>query len=210
MKAYKFRGPDQIQFALDIILNGRLYCANWTDLNDPMEGIFVPRSPVDGGDDCKREVEQIIEEKKKLRVCSLSKTYNSHLLWAHYASGFSGLAIEVDLPNDCPDVKSIEYRGVFAWVRTEEAMDASLAANKILSSKYDEWKYEDEVRILKQGDEYKLREPVKRIICGHRMNPALFDGLKIICESRDIEIKRTTIMEDGIRAMSVPRLNNND
>ena len=41
MKAYKFRAASQFAFALDIIFNRRLYCADWRTLNDPMEGRFV-------------------------------------------------------------------------------------------------------------------------------------------------------------------------
>ncbi|MGD9874527.1 MAG: hypothetical protein AB7T27_09695 [Kiritimatiellia bacterium] len=40
MKAYKFKSAAQIPHALDIILNNRLYCADWSSLNDPMEGVF--------------------------------------------------------------------------------------------------------------------------------------------------------------------------
>lgn len=40
MKLYKFRSLDNIEFTFDILLNERLYCANYKDLNDPFEGIF--------------------------------------------------------------------------------------------------------------------------------------------------------------------------
>ncbi|MGR3174323.1 MAG: hypothetical protein ACUZ8N_06955 [Candidatus Scalindua sp.] len=40
MKAYKFRPASQIAFASDIIINKRLHCADWKNLNDPMEGTY--------------------------------------------------------------------------------------------------------------------------------------------------------------------------
>src|SRR5262249_29405140 len=59
-------------------------------------------------------IDEIIRSKKGLLVCALSQTFDCHLLWAHYASGFRGLAIEVDLPDDDRNVRPIQYRGVFA------------------------------------------------------------------------------------------------
>ena len=87
MRAYKFRSASQIAFTLDIIFNRRLFCSDWKMLNDPMEGMFVFSHQTSDGYDYKKEIQQIIEEKKRLKVCSLSATYESHLLWAHYAGG---------------------------------------------------------------------------------------------------------------------------
>ena len=206
MKAYKFRGADQIPFALDIMFNNRLYCADWTRLNDPMEGMFVCGYSPDRRDDYKKQVDQIIEEKKRLKVCSLSLTYDCHLLWSHYASGFSGLAVEVDIPDDHPEVKVVDYRGVFAFVSMDEHRNAVETADRVLSSKYNEWSYEKEVRILKRGEWFNLPSPVARIICGHRMNPSMFEALRIICERKDIEINRIGIGDEGLDADYVPPL----
>ncbi len=41
MKVYKFRSSEQISFIFDILLNKRLYCADWKNLNDP---INVPKN----------------------------------------------------------------------------------------------------------------------------------------------------------------------
>jgi hypothetical protein len=40
MKTYKFRSAAQIAFAFDIIINRRLFCSDWRNLNDPIEGMF--------------------------------------------------------------------------------------------------------------------------------------------------------------------------
>src|SRR5438876_5622662 len=148
MRAFKFRSSDQIAFAFDIIFNQRLHCADWSRLNDPMEGIFPYSFLETKGEDPKNLVEKIIREKKHIRVCSLSRTFDCHLLWAHYASGFSGVAVEVELPDDSEKVKVVKYRGVFAEFNADHNQDAYLTARQILSSKYREWKYEQEVRIL--------------------------------------------------------------
>lgn len=200
MRAYKFRSASQIAFALDIIINRRLFCADWKTLNDPMEGMFVYSRQSTDGYDYKKEIQQLIEEKKRLKVCSLSGTFDSHLLWAHYAGGFDGCAIEVEIPDNHPCVKKTEYRGVFAHFSMPNGHPPEELANQVLSSKYQEWSYEQEVRILQSQEWFQLEEPVKRVIAGHRMPPALFEAMNIICNSMGIQFCRTGIGDEGIDA----------
>ncbi len=200
MKAYKFRAANQIAFALDIIMNKRLYCASWKTLNDPMEGLFVYSHSSSDEEDHSKQVERIIEEKQKLKVCSLSKTYNSHLLWSHYAGGFNGVAIEIEIPDKHPSVKHVDYGGVFAHVSMPNGRNPSALANQVLSSKYNEWKYEEEVRILQPDEWFNFDTPIQRVIAGHRMPPALFEALNIICNSMGITFCRTGIGDEGIDA----------
>jgi hypothetical protein len=127
MRAYKFRSSASFDFAMDIIFNRRLYCADWTSLNDPMEGAFVYtyRSPDET--DRKRLVADVIEHKRRLRVCSLSLSFESHLLWAHYANGFDGIAIEVELAKHDPAVRRVEYGGVFGVIDGQIQDSSSVA-----------------------------------------------------------------------------------
>jgi hypothetical protein len=148
----------------------------------------------------KERVTRVIQEKKKLRVCSLSETFDCHLLWSHYASGFSGMAIEVELPDDGSAVRRINYRGVFASLSIEGKFDPVLAAEEVLSSKYSEWSYEKEIRVLHRDYYFELAAPVKRVIAGHRMERALFDALNLICHQKGIEFCQTGIGDEGIDA----------
>ena len=200
MIAYKFRSPAQIEFTLDILFNNRLFCADWSRMNDPMEGYFAYSHTATDEADLSKQLDEIVEEKKRIKICSLSKTFDCHLLWAHYADGFSGIAIEVELPDTCVKVREVKYRGVFASVSLTNARIPEHTAREILSSKYLEWKYEQEVRILNNSEWYQLESPVRRIIVGHRMNPSLFEGLRIICKHRGIKINRTGIGDEGIDA----------
>lgn len=203
MRAYKFRSASQFAFVLDIILNRRLFCSDWRQQNDPMEGMFAYSYGSADEEDLSNRVAQIITQKKRLKICSLSKTFDSHLMWAHYAGGFDGVAIEVNLPEDNPYVKEVRYRGVFESVSLSAQRPPEAVANQILSSKYDAWEYEKEVRILQHDSYFHLRDPVSRVIAGHRMPPALFEGLHIICSSLGIELCRTGIGDEGIDADQV-------
>jgi hypothetical protein len=200
MKAYKFRGADQIPFALDIVFNQRLYCSDWASLNDPGEGLFVCSGDSNSDSSYEKRVEKIISEKKRLKVCSLSLTFDCHLLWSHYASGFSGLAIEMDLPDQSPVVRVVKYRGVFAEVTDEDGPEPSETADLILSSKYHEWAYEKEVRILQQQEWFTLDYPITRIICGHRMDDSMLEAFKVISKSRNIRISGLRITDGGLIA----------
>jgi len=47
---------------------------------------------------------------------------------------------------------------------------------------------------------------VRRIIVGQRMNPSLFEALRIVCEHKGITINRVGIGDEGIDADHVPKL----
>lgn len=202
MKAYKFKGAEQIPHAFDIIFNSRLYCADWSNLNDPMEGMFAyshkPGSNPE--EDIKNVVAKIVREKKRLRVCSLSETFDCHLMWSHYASGFSGLAIEVELPDNSPAIRKVSYRRGFAGLNLDGGVDPQTAAKDILGSKYSEWKYEREIRVLHRETYFPLAASVKHVIAGHRMERALFDALNFICHKKGISFSQTGIGDEGIDA----------
>ena len=199
MRAFKFRPSTKIEFALDILINRRLHCADWRALNDPMEGLFVYAT--DGQESrTERVVKGIGDAKSRYRVCSLSRDFQSHLLWAHYAGGFDGLAIEVDLPDDDLRVREVQYRGVFAFLDQNDLQDEEEAARTILFSKNDEWRYEQEIRILSPEPYYDLERPIRRVIVGHRMNQALFRTLHMVCEREGIEFTKIGIGDEGIDA----------
>jgi hypothetical protein len=189
MLAYKFRSIEQLHYVFDIILNNRLYCADWRKLNDPAEGMFRYSNNSNDKKDCLNKVMEIAEKKRKYRICSLLKTFDSHLLWAHYASGFQGFAIEVDLPCHDNNIKQVRYRGVFADVLIKNYIDPDKTARNILFSKYFKWKYEQEIRILQEGEWYELKpEQIKKIIVGSRIEKSVLEAFKIICKSKEIEL----------------------
>jgi len=201
MKAYKFRASSQIDFAFDIIINQRLYCSDWKDLNDSMEGMYAySYSPNSDLGRIADRVKGISESKRKYKICSLSSTFDSHLLWAHYAGGFDGVAIEVDLPDDDPNIKKVDLRGVFGFVNMDRVISEEEVARTILFSKYREWEYEKEIRILSENQWYKLEKPVSRVIAGPRMSKALFDVLNITCTKLKITLNKVGIGDEGIDA----------
>ncbi|MGF7177011.1 DUF2971 domain-containing protein [Azospirillum doebereinerae] len=200
MKAYKFRAAAQIAFAFDIIINRRLYCADWKNLNDPMEGMFAYSYSHDQETEAQRIVKGVVESKNKYKVCSLSGTYDCHLLWSHYAGGFDGVAIEMNLPEGSRSIRPVEYRGVYAYLDLADVKREDDAARTILFSKYKEWEYEREIRILSDSEWYYLENPVTKVIAGPRMPDALFKVMNITCCSLGIEFCKVGIGDEGIDA----------
>lgn len=192
MLVYKFRAAEQIQFAFDIILNRRLYCAEWRTLNDPMEGVFRYTSYFDA-EDFERQVEGIRTHQRTLRVCSLTEHYRSHLLWSHYAGGHSGVAIEIRLPDDRDPALRVRYANESPLLDRGAELHTENMAKALLGWKHSEWAYERELRIV-QPDLYYGPVEVTRVIIGMRMHEALREAVEIVCKDQGIETTRTLVV----------------
>lgn len=167
-----------------------------------MEAMFN-YSPVSAqGRDTNRLAEMIIRGKKKLKVCSLSKKMDCPLLWAHYASGFSGLVLEVGLPDSSPEVKSVVYRKDFPTISADVSVDPEMAVEDILGSKLKVWRYECEVRVIHEDDHYSLSGPVRQVIVGHRMSPHMVKALHMVCRTEAVPMAQTVI--NGCRIETKP------
>jgi hypothetical protein len=165
-----------------------------------MEGLYVYSVRPGQENHAQKMVKGIADQKGRYKICSLSADYQSHLLWSHYAGGFDGVAIEVELPDHDLYVRRVEYRGVFAFCDMDSVRDEREAAELILFSKYREWEYEKEIRILNRSDWYELDKPPLRVIAGHRMSDALFRVLGNACDHAGVEFARVGIGDDGIDA----------
>lgn len=211
MIAYKFRGASALDRTMDILLNDQLYCADWRNLNDPMEGIFEYWTK--GHAHRRHELDAIRQHKLQYRVCSLSKTWDSALLWAHYAESFTGLAIEVEVPNPIdirdeaydpynllaqPLVTEIEYRPDWAFARTDGRPGALTLAQRILSSKHQDWRYEAEVRVLSPHEYYPIGGGIRRVILGPRASKALTDAVRMVSLQKGIEVCQLEIGTQGL------------
>ena len=127
MKLYKYRSlAEYIEHTLDILLNERLHCAPYDELNDPFEGVFlsvahIPRNMAFSNDArtwirlwgasyC--QITKIIGKYPipgGTRVCSLSASLSDVRLWSHYADGHKGIAIEIDFEGMKDQPLEVEY-----------------------------------------------------------------------------------------------------
>jgi hypothetical protein len=158
---YKYKNLNNFKWILDIVLNKKLYAAKYTELNDPMEGIFRHRGLH------KNIIRELKSEKKELRICSLSKTCNDNLMWAHYADGERGIVIGIkkeclSSQNHIHSICDIDYWGI-------PYVEENTTADAILSRKNKEWGYEQEVRVFTKEKYIKIE--IEEIILGSRILP---------------------------------------
>jgi hypothetical protein len=199
MLAYKFRSSSQIPFALDVIFNRRLYCVDWHALNDAAEGTPAMSAPRGKQAEYLKYADEVMQHMDRIRVCSLSQTFDCHQLWAHYASSWDGLAIEIELPDESNQIRKVDYSGFYCVIDPNRA-DSAEDAKRVLSTKDQGWLYEQEIRILAESEWFHLQKPIRRVIAGHRMNRAMLEGLRVICKAKGVTLCKTAIGDEGIDA----------
>lgn len=180
---FKYRDLTNIERFIDILLRKRLYMSTYSELNDPMEGVFLY------DDSTRSENIQIIRnQKKETYICSLSRKSDNMLMWSHYANGHTGCCIEISVTSKKEDlqVRDIEYKN--HKVNLNENI---LDVYKILSVKSPLWKYEDETRYFRQGKNGKrpfLKVKIYRIIFGTKVSPKEFSFYKRLINAIDNSI----------------------
>jgi hypothetical protein len=144
MKLYKFRPlakEEDFQRAKSIIETGRFWCSRFSELNDPMEGVFCTKDH--------EIIDEVYKQKNLYKICSFSAeaAFKHPCMWGYYANGFKGIAIEIEV--DDGEVKKIGYKN--DRDTTNDSKPDAIEA--ILTTKLTSWKYEAEYRFLKESKE---------------------------------------------------------
>lgn len=176
-KAYKYRGGRGILdkdgksiFERDVmtLVNNQLYLPTKDGLNDPTEGVYrddTLRMFFNVFSKYSHNVEEqynkFTERFGKVGVYSLSKTFDNELLWAYYASGHTGFAIEYDI-----DIleQSLNYNAyaqqlykfdVEYWNNVPQIDISTIRGNEIvemlkrfIGAKSSSWAHEKEIRLI--------------------------------------------------------------
>lgn len=163
MYLYKYRSFKNWNYILDIILNNRLYATTFDKMNDPMEGLFSYTAFYFQ----KEIVDSIKNAKMKVKICSLSKTYQEVLLWSHYADSHKGICIELKVLEDikirCEDV---HYETSIPHIFFPPIEEPDIQS--ILLCKSNHWAYEQEYRCLLTENDKDSYVPIRisRIFVG--------------------------------------------
>ena len=159
---YKYRNLNNYENFIDIIINNRLYAAEYNKLNDPMEGLYYYGDGIID-ENLRRK---IYNNKKTLRLCSLTKNSNNFLMWSHYADGHKGIAIGVRIDENAFKVKDIEYIPNLRYYDNTIDLDAI----NILSTKINLWSYEEEVRAFTEDGTTYINVSIEEIHIGSKMS----------------------------------------
>lgn len=180
---FKYRDLSNLERFIDILLRKRLYMSTYSELNDPMEGVFLYDSSISS-----ENIRIVRNQKKKTYICSLSRKCNNMLMWSHYAKGHTGCCIEISVTSKKENlqVRKIEYQN--NEVRLNEN---NLDVYKVLSVKSPLWEYEDEIRYFRQENNGKrpfLKVKIYRIIFGTKVAPKKFNFYKRLINAIDNRI----------------------
>lgn len=158
MRVYKFLS---CKYGLKAIRERRLKISEVRSLNDPFELI-----PFDLSDPTLRQ--GVIKSREEIGrdrgLLCFSRSWENPVLWAHYAESHRGLCLGFDVPDELPH--PIDY--VTIPIQLKEVDFGT--ANQMLFTKYDHWRYEDEVRIWSTLEEktgsyyfYKFNEKLRLV-----------------------------------------------
>jgi hypothetical protein len=205
MQAFKFRSLVNLDRVLSMIRSGDLWCAPWSELNDPMEGFYFYHAG-DNVSEEQRIVANIKSAKLGRYVCSLSARWDIAGLWAYYADDFRGVTLEYDLTNlsSSPNLKSgkVRYRPVseaFDIMRDQDPQDL---ADDILMTKVDDWQHEDEIRILsRRSGRLRIPQGIRSVTLGNRMDVDVQEVIANYCRLRNIMVNVLKISADGFERL---------
>jgi hypothetical protein len=220
VKLYKFRSFRSLDRLLDILVMRRLYCAEFSTLNDPFGGVYmsvlysqarnVLYTPMQGYLPTDTPQHQPVRHQRTVlapglpgehfRVCSLSASMKDIRLWSTYADSHRGVAIEVDIPADRLDpvtyVTALPQHPVHLF-------DQHPQAKKILTTKTNHWEHEEEHRVLQTEEYFALGDASIRVFVGPRSSDAdvaLLERLQL----PGIGIVRTRLDGDALEVRIAP------
>jgi hypothetical protein len=168
LKLYKYKSLQNLWHVLDMIVNQRLYCAHWSELNDPLEGRYEVYLGPKGPRIEELMVGRIEKAKNNYRVASLSADPNNFLLWSHYADGHKGVAVEIDIPESHKDLLKVTY-SPFSSVFTDKLQTLE-DMRHLFNGKGEEWAYEKEYRLVVPRKFFRLPKPIVRVLLGPRVS----------------------------------------
>lgn len=191
---YRYRSLREFDREIKAIEEGYVFCAPFSTLNDPMEGLFSSSRHLRESEDYRAVKESILDNKSQIGMCSFSEVHNHELMWAHYADQFRGICIAYrfaklleHLPEQLSFVRMFYNETAPTLHRT--STDIEHEARMILSYKNYRWLYEREWRMFAPLGKarYKRTACVTRIYLGSRITD--LDRQMIIDRLAPLKIK---------------------
>jgi hypothetical protein len=181
-RLYRYRGlPDvnSLQLELEAIKQGYVYCAPYSEMNDPMEGVHIESAVLQHTPNYNRTLAKVRAAKERLGIASFSEAHRSEPMWAHYAGSFKGICVAYNFRKLSQSLSG----GCFVRMVYNEEPPKLLAnrsspedrARLALSSKTLRWAQEREWRLISDATgpvRYEDLASVTAIYLGSRIDPA--------------------------------------
>lgn len=172
MRLYKLKSlhGDGLLHVLDSIVNERIYLSTREFMNDINEAHWECSGDWDAS---YREIAQRFRTfADSIRFTCFVEAIDNHLMWAHYAGGFSGVALEYELDPAIHRIEKIDYKGMppVAKEAMEKVLNGEIHITDtgVLKTKDVFWDYEDEWRVF-EASHYINAKP-KALIIGPKLS----------------------------------------
>jgi hypothetical protein len=195
LSLYKYKPPTPFEHIADILIKERLYCGPYWRMNDPFEGVFILSIEVDGSrysavttpDDLMAP-----EDALSARVCSLSFDGTSALLWSLYAQRLEGVCLEIDCTGLEPSPLEVKYPP-----EIPKFADSNFAptVTYALSHKREEWRFEQEYRLISVNEYVSIQGRLRRVILGPRCNETIGMAIRNLAP-RGCDVFKSKLYDD--------------
>lgn len=146
-------------------------------------------------DKLRKNVSIVLNE---IGVCCFTKNASNVLMWSHYAKYHRGLCLEFDILED-PSFFTFPLPVTYVDKMPEydHFKEPKKLVEKIIQPKYETWKYEEEVRVIKTSSDIQINnntqafkfnpKALKRVIFGCKSTEEMIEKYKSLCKDSDLE-----------------------
>ena len=139
------------EFALSNIALKRIKISRFSDLNDPFELLGI-----DVNDKNLRQAFRNTKEKlnRNTGLICFSKHWSNPVMWGHYAEKHTGICLGFDVPDHLlePVLYKKQLLKIYVNSKTGFPKDSYEIMNKLIRTKFFDWKYENEMRLFVKID----------------------------------------------------------
>lgn len=165
---YKSLKDESFKYFVKMLVESKMYASNYKKLNDPMEGAFLSKRMSDS------IIDRIRTDKDTKKIISMVEKIGDEkpcnmLMWSHYTDEHRGCCIEFHFKDEEEEkkVRPVKY--------VEEIKQNDVkSVEEVLSRKFVDWKYEQEVRHL--GTDELVPIVIDKIYMGMRIDDMYNEG----------------------------------
>lgn len=121
-------------------------------------------------------------------ICCFSKKNADLLMWSHYADCHTGICLGFDVKKD-PGFFifpiNVNYQDAYPKIDISEESKYKEYVYALMSTKYSEWSYEEEIRIMKDSNKAYSFKPsaLVSVIFGCKVDDAVIEEVKHVVEA---------------------------